>query len=888
MRKILVALALMPLMALAGKEVVDGVEWTYEVVDGAVVIGRGDGQRGLGVPKSVSGALSIPCTIEGKPVRRIGVGAFQSCGSITSVTIPPSVTNIGEDAFSWCDGLSSVTIPSGVTSLGWGAFRGCDGLQTVTLSSSLTNGAESAFIGCDALSSFVVDEANNAYCSRGGLLCSKDGTTLLASVKGNVIVPPCVTSIGPYAFRNGAVFILIPPSVTSIRCDAFAWNEDLVSIAVDESCPAYSSRNGMLCTKDGTVLLAGINGDVTIPSVVKSIGRSAFQHLQGLRSVVIPEGVTSIDTGAFAGCHALATVVIPTSMTCIGAHAFFDCSALTSVTIPAAVTNINGSAFARCGRLKSVNVLRDGKVESIPFDEFSKRLPCQNACRGVMRRPESSMLTRQASSSARRPTSAVTTNGVRWTYAIINGNAQIVSAELSNSVDSAVIPLMLGGCPVTSIGMNEFRAGFGCPVFAKCGSMSSVTIPSTVTNIGDSAFYGCSNLTSVTIPASVVNIGRCAFRNCRGLKSFVVDEANKRYCSKNGLLCSNVRHCLTKRLELTLVAGVNGEVTIPSGVTRIGQYAFRGCTGLTSVTIPSSVTSIGSDAFSGCCGLVSVTIPASVKIICDHSFSSCSGLLSFSVDPENPSYSSRNGLLCSKDGSTLIAGVNGVVEIPSCVRKIGYYAFAGCRGLNSVKIPESVTNIAQRAFVSCSGLASLTIPASVASIDDDFYGCTGLMSYNVDEANPVYRSINGLLCSKDGQTLIRGVGGDVTIPNGVTRIEKYAFSNHRGLKSVTISPSVTNIGASAFAGCDEVEGLTIPSSVTNIDRTAFSGCSKLRMVDVVRDGKIESVPLAELSRQWKSLEPANRVLQGTRPATNNGLLRRSSGSLLRARRPQGQ
>lgn len=156
-------------------------------------------------------------------------------------------------------------------------------------------------------------------------------------------------------------------------------------------------------------------------------------------------------------------------------------------------------------------------------------------------------------------------------------------------------------------------------------SITSITIPSSVTIIGDSAFEGCPSLTSITIPSSVTNIESSAFIGCSKLTSINVNTSNTEYTSINGVLYN--------KNKTTLIACPGGKtsVSFPSSVTSIGLYAFEECSKLTSITIPSSVTSISIDAFRDCTGLTSITIPDGVTSIGSYAFHNCTALTSITV-----------------------------------------------------------------------------------------------------------------------------------------------------------------------------------------------------------------------------------------------------------------
>jgi hypothetical protein len=393
-----------------------------------------------------------------------------------------------------------------------------------------------------------------------------------------------------------------------------------------------------------------------------------------------------------------------------------------------------------------------------------------------------------------------------------------------------------------------------------------------VTSIGGYAFQGCTGLTSIEIPNSVTNIGGYAFYHCSGLTSIIVDANNSVYDSRNN--CNAIINTSSN----TLIAGCKNTI-IPNSVTSIGDRAFSGCTGLTSIEIPNSVTSIGSYAFYECSGLTNINIPNSVTSIGRYAFYHCSGLTSINIPNSMTSIGSDAFYYCT--GLTSI-------NIPNSVTSIGNNAFRGCTGLTSIEIPNSVTSIGNYAFRDCTGLTSINIPNSVTSIGSSaFYGCTGLTSIEIPNSvtsigneafykvkNVVYSgsapgspwgalTVNGYVyeefiyadAAHTQLTAYLGAGGDVIIPNSVTSIGNYAFYNCTNLTSLEIPNSVTSIGKEAFSGCtgkllihcnignatssnlgwfygskfNEVE---IGEEVTSIGDFAFSFCTGLTSIEI--------------------------------------------------------
>ncbi len=317
-----------------------------------------------------------------------------------------------------------------------------------------------------------------------------------------------------------------------------------------------------------------------------------------------------------------------------------------------------------------------------------------------------------------------------------------------------------------------------------------------------------------------------------------------------------------------------GVVTIPASVTysgttysvtRIGDSAFRDCSGLTSVTIPNSVTSIGGYAFDGCTGLTKVNI-TDIAAWCNIAFGSSTA---------NPLNFAEHLFVNDVEVTELV--------IPNSVTSIGDYAFYYCSGLTSVTIPSSVTSIGNRAFLRCRGLTSVTIPSSVTSIGDyAFYDCCGLTSVTIPNNvtsiggiafcrvnNIIYsgeatdspwgaKCVNGyvdgyLVYSDDTKTTLLGCSaaatGEIVIPNSVTSIGQYAFYYCRSLTSVTIPSSVTSIGNNAFFGCNGLISVTCEATAppTLGGTSVFSNVDK--SIPVYVPG--ESVDLYKAADRWK-------------------------------------
>ena len=348
--------------------------------------------------------------------------------------------------------------------------------------------------------------------------------------------------------------------------------------------------------------------------------------------------------------------------------------------------------------------------------------------------------------------------------------------EIPNSVVTIGNYAFRGCSNLSSIEIPDSVTTIGQQAFNNCSSLSSIEIPDSVTTIGHNAFGSCSNLASVKIGSGVTYLEGYMFAGAQKLEEFIISEDNPTY--------HNAGNCVIETETKTLVwARKDSVIPTDGSVTYIRSWAFNACAGLTTVVIPEGVIDMNNDAFVDCPDLVSVSIPASMTNIHSYSFLNCPNLTSITVAEGNENYCSIDGVVYSKD-------VTQLVRFPA--------------GKDSVTIPESVTYIHPDAFCSnCDLLTEIFIPVNVENVSWDlFRELYNLVNVMVDENNPYFCSVDGVVYSKDMTKLVYCPATKVSIeiPETVTTIAHGSFWNGQ-LTSIVIPQSVTAIEQDAFANC---------------------------------------------------------------------------------------
>ena len=518
----------------------------------------------------------------------------------------------------------------------------------------------------------------------------------------------------------------------------------------------------------------GPGGDVVIPEGVTSIGIQAFSYCESLTNVVIPAGVTRIGYAAFSGCRALESVTIPDGVTSIGYLAFSYCSALESVTIPEGVTEIGKAVFSGCSRLAKLvlpeslgsiakYLIWKGSSTDISIPDIS-RLPASlriNALRCFMKdgapkddprfeshckyiKANAAKLVEQAikdkrllslmcaeklitpKNAALYVEAAQQTGDAEAITMMLDYQANKISAKQKESLEKRKEKEQ--DTITERMAARRGKAGVEGLNIAVTGKLETFEKRDDLKKLLIEKGAKLASGLSAKVDYLIMNDPQSDSAKAKKAQELGIEVLTEREFNEK-----IDRIFVIKKHELIAYYGNGGDVTIPAGVTSIGDLAFFRCSNLRSVVIPEGVTSIGDLAFWCCHSLASVTIPESVTCIGNGAFQDCGALTSVKI-PEGVTSIGDNAFLGCESLTS--------VTIPESVTSIGDRAFRGCRALanpdgfvivngilfdyvgagEDVRIPEGVTSIGDRAFFGCESIERVAIPASVTSIEKEAFG----------------------------------------------------------------------------------------------------------------------------------------------------------------------
>lgn len=383
-------------------------------------------------------------------------------------------------------------------------------------------------------------------------------------------------------------------------------------------------------------------------------------------------------------------------------------------------------------------------------------------------------------------------DGIRYK---ITSDTTVSVAEYKNksnaSNKSVVIPSY-----ITIRGIRYSVTSIEPLAFCGCHFIESLELPSTLETIREKSVILCSSLSTITIPSRVSDIADGAIYGNAMLNEIIVDTLNRFFDSRFDC------NAIIRKKDNTLVIGCNN-TTIPESVTCIAAGAFHDCSGIGYVYIPSGVEVIGDNAFEGCNNLKTVIIPKSVEYIGDEVFSGCSSLSSVYIDPDNKVYSSYglSNIIVDSAEKRLLQGCATSI-LPDDIEEIGTGAFMSCHKLEHIRLPDNVRYILDDAFHDCTELTGIHIPNSIRDLNScAFMNCSRL--------------------------------GFIDLPDNLERIWVDAFNGCKSLKEISIPDKVWCIDGRAFMNCENLEYVSIPESVTAIYDYSFWGCNNLSSISIL-------------------------------------------------------
>ena len=748
-------------------------------------------------------SVTLPNTITSIDQSAFGInGQAVGCTSLTSIVFPTSLTTIGFEAF-YQSGLTEVNLPYSVTTIGPLAFGDCNSLETISLPATVTDISGNAFTGT-SIATIEVDAGNPVYDSRNG--CNaiiETATNKLITGCKNTIVPNGITSIGISAFENcsGLTSITLPASLTSIGEYAFLNCHGLTVINSLAVTPPSIESNSFMNLTPGNIKVFVPCGSLADYQDSDWGGFDLVEdcNIEFVDPYVEALCVANWDTNGDGGLSYTEAAAVTDlgevfrhnyyirdfnelqyfiGLTEIGAFAFSGSAWFRSVTLPSTVTTIGRQAFYNTFLTQ---VTLPASVQSIDFLAYGD-------CHALV--------------SVTLPASVTYLNGNPFSYSY---NLTSITVDANNPV---------------------YDSRDNCNAIIKKATNTLVTgcqstvIPNTVTTLGDYSFSGQIEITSITLPASVTQLNTGVFENATGLTEIHVEATTPpmmEYEVFYGLDLDDIR------------------VVVPCGTLEAYRNDYE--------------WGQFQNLFDPCANIVFAD--ATVKALCvanwdtngdgELSYGEAAAVTSIGTTFKKMAITSFEELQYFTGLTELDAlafnqcGQLTSIILPNTITSIGHDAFTACNVLSSINIPSSVTTIGYTAFSSCRALTSITLPASVTSIGyGPFKGCTALESITVEADNPIFTDGDGNAIIKTSGISVSLIAGckNTVIPNNVINIDDYAFSDINTLTSIAIPNSVVTIQQRAFSNCTGLTDVVIGAGIRNIYDYAFQACTGLQSLTV--------------------------------------------------------
>lgn len=546
---------------------------------------------------------------------------------ITDLVIPNTVTNIGNYAFTSCWSLISISIPNSVTSIGNKAFYECSGLTSITIPSSVTSIGEFAFSDCMGLESFIM--YSNAKIDYYPLyLLRKSYSLRYLEIHSDCFYPEAYYDKDELSIYTPIEYLIIGKEVTKIEGNFSFW-DNLSMIKVDPSNPVYDSRNdcnAVIKTSSNT-LITGCQNTI-IPNGITTIGRRAFFNCKGLTSISIPNSVTRIEDRSFCGCFSLTTIDFPEGLLTLGDTILESCTNLKVLHLPSSIQSIGQCITKDC------NAITDIYYESkTPFNISNNNFTISTYEKTILHVPYGTSniyATRdgwkffQNIVEMEKPDPPINFADAKVKSFCVSNWDTNKDGELSEKEAAAVttIGTVFQNSQLSSFDELQFFTSLTTidqGAFS-CSTVKSIILPENIITLGKDAFINCRSLTEIHLPIGVQAIGQNALSGCTAMTSITVHKQNEYFCDIDGVLFSKDKTTL-----MQFPSAKTNVYTIPAGTKVIARDAFLESS-LEFVELPTTLTELDNDAFGYCTKLTELTIPEGVTTIGDYILDGCSNL----------------------------------------------------------------------------------------------------------------------------------------------------------------------------------------------------------------------------------------------------------------------
>lgn len=788
-------------------------------------------------------------------ITTIGDEAFYNCSSITEVTVGSKLQSIGASAFQKCGSFTAILLPDNFTTMGASAFEGCKKLTVAKLGNSLRAVPARAFKNCIALSEMTVPATSVSMGDQAfyndsvlAVITMNDGLKTI----GNEVfwnnsgirtftIPGTVTSIGSNSFygctntsvlrfKDGEGTLTIDSYYTrSKKIDDMTSRGSYTNRCNDYfyDCPIktlYLGRDLKYDYADNASVYDYVDGywkemsrasapfvnsttlqKVTIGSKVTFLYNHLFHNCDKVTTIDIPASIANIYGNAFDDCSSLTATTFHDATNnhtlTLGDYAFRNCATLPEVTFPRQLLSVGNYTYAQCPLLKTLTF--PAMLESIGNYAFAE-------CTGLTQ-----LTFKDSGKSVKLGYGARSNSGTSYLDNIpLFGNTNLTYLYIGRNINYTAGE-KYGYSPfynqsfLTDVRFSQSGTVSYCKDYLlyKVNNCKTLTLPESLTSIGNWTFRGMAALESIVVPNAVTEMGTYAFANDTSLKS-----------AKLSTSCPWLKEGLFSECNALQ------SITIPSAVTKMDGYMFTHCKTLTSATFEdgTDLIEMGYGAswknyglFSDCplktlnlgrwlsyntevasrspfysiYALKNLNIGENVKVIDKYMFSYCKGLEE--------------------------------VNLPDNITSVNLWGFRGCTSLKSVRLSEKLSLVGDYGFAECSSLDNVTFPTSMTSVaSNSFSDCTALRKLDLGQ--------NLLIIGPSAFENDKALEG-IEIPSTLYGLGVASFKNCTSLPYVEVK-SISSVGKEAFMGCTGLKWISLSDKTTSLGENSFAGCNNIAYV----------------------------------------------------------